>query len=98
MKTAKRVLSESDLEKVREHLKRAIVRDNERGGDGSRTTREVADYTGFSMDKCRRLLRRLWIVFDEIEAFDGGASGTSGNPIYWRMKDAKLREAAEIAQ
>jgi hypothetical protein len=54
-----------------------------KGDDGFRSTREVAEWAGVSMSRARRL---LWDLVEDglVEAFDGGASGLTGNPIEWR--------------
>lgn len=68
---------------VKAALLRAIERDKEKGGDGTRDTREVADYCGFSLSATRRHLHALWKA-KEIEAFDGEGNGM-GKAILWRV-------------
>ena len=74
--------------KIIDYLRRAQVRDREREGpigSGLRTTREVADACDVTPDTARKWLHRA-VDRDEVEAFDGGASGLSGNEISWRLK------------
>lgn len=42
-----------------EHLRHAARRDAENGGDGWRSTREVADWCGLRLERARVLLERL---------------------------------------
>lgn len=51
-----------------------------------RTTREVAEQYGVSLATARKRLHKLWDA-KEIEAYDGGASGTMGNAILWGPKE-----------
>lgn len=59
-------------------LERAIERDELNGGDGSRTTREVADYCSLSLATARR---KLWAEADKgfVEVWDGG------NTLEWQL-------------
>lgn len=75
----------TDTETIPAYLARVHSSAAEKGGDGTRTTREVADYFDLSMGTARRRLHKLWDA-GEIEAFDGGASGAMGNAIMWGAK------------
>ena len=68
-----------------EHLKR-LRNSAERqlkGDEGMRSTRDVADACDLNISTVRRCLQKA-VDDGLIEAFDGGASGLSGNVIYWR--------------
>ncbi len=67
----------TDLPNITEFLAAGDCRD--------RTTREVAEHYGISLATARRRLHKLWGA-GEIEAYDGGASGTMGNAIFWGPK------------
>ena len=69
----------NDRAAVMAALIRADERDTEKGGCGMRTTREVADYTGFSLSRTRRHLDALFEA-DQIDAFDD-------HPPLWRVKN-----------
>lgn len=77
----------SNGETLIEYLARMKRKDAEKGyaTGGERDTREIADFFGVSLATARR---HLWaaVASDEVEAFDGGASGAQGNPIFWRIK------------
>lgn len=45
--------------RVVEHLKHAQQRDSEKGGDGTRTTRELADALGMDIRKMRAQLNKM---------------------------------------
>jgi hypothetical protein len=77
--------AQASEETIRQYLERVRESDKAKGGDGLRTTREVAEYFGISMAAARRKGHAAWEA-GEIEAFDGGASGVSGNPIFWGAK------------
>lgn len=47
------------VEQVKSQLSHAKKRDAEKGGDGSRTTRELADACGVRIDRMRRLLNGM---------------------------------------
>lgn len=55
-----------------------------KGDNGSRSTREVADYLGLSMAATRRRLNRLYDN-GQIEAFDAG-NDHMGAPVLWQAK------------
>lgn len=72
-------MSPSSTEKGRGAKMRACIRDMlvnvrrldaERGEDGFRSTRRVADYAGISITAARSHLRKL-AVDGEVDAFDG---------------------------
>lgn len=78
------------------HLRYCLTKDIARNsGDGSRTTRDVAEAIYLTMAATRRL---LWALAEDgqIEAADGGASGTTGNPIYWRAIPTQTSAAAAL--
>lgn len=72
---------------VIEALEAAARRDKEKGGSGLRSTTEVAEYTGLSIATARR---HLWAAErrGDVEAYDGGASGEQGNPIFWKLRQS----------
>jgi DNA-binding transcriptional regulator YhcF (GntR family) len=63
-------------ETILDHLDFAVRRDAKKGGDGSRTTREVADHAGVEISTARIALNGL-AEDDAILAFEGGI---------WRLK------------
>ena len=76
-------------ESVADFLRRALIRDKEKGmDDGFRSTREVSDACGLSLDTARR---HLWDAANrgEVDAYDGGASGDQGNEILWKVRQEK---------
>lgn len=67
-----------------EHLALAAKRDAEKGGGGLRSTREIADYCGWSLASTRIALWKLERA-GKVDAFSG--EGFGGGPIYWGHKD-----------
>ncbi len=59
-------------ETIPEYLARMAVRDQAKGGDGYRTSRQVADYFGLTTTQARRKLDRLY-EDDEIDCCQDGA-------------------------
>lgn len=64
---------------IRDYLNRLY---ENKPDDCSRSTREVADYCGVALGTARRHLHAL-LENGDVLAFDGGASGAQGNPIFW---------------
>lgn len=72
------------METITEYLRRLYDKRHEKGDDGLRTTREVAEYFDVSLATARRRCHALWEA-GEIQAYDGGASGHMGNAIFWGL-------------
>lgn len=69
---------------IQDYLQRAKVRDAEKGGgSGLRETREIAEACYITLDTARKHLHRA-VDRGEVEAFDSGGLGLSGNAILWR--------------
>lgn len=66
-------------ETIPEYLARVAKNDAEKGFDGLRSSREIADYFGISIGSARRLLYRLEMS-GEVAAFDDGTSTLWGLP------------------
>lgn len=63
------------------YLQRAAKRDQEKGGGGLRSTREVADYFGLSLAAARRRLAALELA-GLVECL--GPAPEPGRPLLWR--------------
>lgn len=61
-------------------LEHAVRRDAEKGGDGSRTTVEVAEYVGITAAQARKLLYSLADA-DLVDVFDT-------TPLDWQITEA----------
>lgn len=71
-----------------ECLRRAAQRDAEKGGDGWRSTREVADWCDIRIGRARVLLERLH-VDQQIEGADEGRASI------WRIRPALQSSGAD---
>ena len=81
-------------ESVVHYLKRVHDQGCLKGGDATRTTREVADACGLRLGTARS---KLWSAYEagEVDAFDGGASGARGNEICWQAKQGAAPRVEE---